>query len=211
MKKIIITALVLLFGLAACTSTQVTSSWKASNANLSSSYNKIMVLGIIKQKDRTLREELENQLVSELKEKGYDAHSALQEYGPKAFDRLSEEAIAERMKSDGFDAVLTTVLLDKSKEQNYTPGQVNYQPVGVYYYRFGRYYTTVYDRVYTPGYYTSSTNFFLESNLYDTRTGDLVYSVQTKSFDPSSPAVLGDEYAKAIINDMKKNGLIAKR
>ena len=95
MKKIIITALVLLFGLAACTSTQVTSSWKASNANVSSSYNKIMVLGIIKQKDRSLREELENQLVSELKEKGYDAHSALQEYGPKAFDRLSEEAIAE--------------------------------------------------------------------------------------------------------------------
>lgn len=211
MKKIIIAGLAGVFGLAACTSTQVTSSWKANNSNITSTYNRIMVLGIIKQKDRTLREELENQLVSELKSKGYDAHSALQEYGPKAFDRLSEEAIAEKMKADGYDAVLTTVLLDKNKERNYTPGQVSYQPAGVYYNRFGRYYTTVYDRVYTPGYYTSSTNFFLESNLYDTRYGDLVYSVQTKAFDPSSPAALGDDYARAIIKDMTKNGLIAKK
>ena len=207
MKSFIIPVLIASFILASCGSTQVTSSWKADNIP-ARQYKKIMVFGIIKEKDRTLREELENALVSELKAKGYDASSALQEYGPKAFSRLTEDEIADRLKNSGYDAVLTTVLLDKSKEQNYTPGNTRYRPAGIY--RFGRYYTTVYDRVYTPGYYTTSTNFFLESNFYDTNTGDLIYSVQSKAFDPSSAATLGNDYANTVIRDMKKKGIIGK-
>ncbi len=196
--------------LMSCSSTQVTSSWKADNVS-TREYKKIMVLGIIQEKDRTIREELENEIVSDLRAQGYEATSALQEYGPKAFSRFSEEEIADRLKNSGYDAVLTTSLLDKTKENNYTPGNVSYQPVGVYYNRFGRYYTTVYDRVYTPGYYTTSTNFFLESNLYDTKTGDLVYSVQSKAYDPSSVSSLSSDYAKTIINDMKKNSVIDRQ
>lgn len=192
-----------------CSNTKVTSSWKDDKVN-TSQYKKIMVLGIIRDKDRTLREQLENELVTNLKAQGYDASSALQEYGPKAFNKFSEEEIADKLKNSGYDAVLTTSLLDKSKDKHYTPGNVSYQPAGVYYNRFGRYYTTVYDRVYTPGYYTTSTNFFLESNLYDTRTGDLVYSVQSKSFDAESPAKLSSDYAKTIIKDMKKNKVLNK-
>ncbi|CAN5849739.1 hypothetical protein BH11BAC4_BH11BAC4_08270 [soil metagenome] len=197
-----------LFSLVSCSSTQVTSSWKAGNLP-NTQYKKIMVFGIIQEKDRTMREELENALVSDLKAQGYDAVSALEEYGPKAFSRLSEEEIADRLKNSGYDAVLTTVLLDKSKEQNYTPGNTTYRPAGIA--RFGRYYTTIYDRVYTPGYYTTSTNFFLESNFYDTKSGDLVYSVQSRAFDPSSAATLSSDYAKTVVTDMKKNGVIGKK
>jgi len=195
--------------LMSCSSTQVTSSWKAEKLP-ANKYKKVMVLGIIKEKDRSLREELENQIVSNLKEQGYYATSAMQEYGPKAFARFKEEEIADRLKNSGYDAVLTTVLLDKSKDQRYTPGSVSYQPVGTYYNRFGRYYTTIYDRVYTEGYYTTSTNFFLESNLYDTKSGDLVYSVQGQAFDPSSAATLSNDYARTLIKDMKKNDVLGK-
>jgi hypothetical protein len=206
------TSCILLFAglilLISCNSTQVTSSWK--DKATTKQYKKIMVLGIIKEKNRTLREQLENEIVSDLKAQGYEASSALQEYGPKAFNRLKEDEIADQLKNSGYDAVLTTVLLDKTKDQHYTPGNVSYQPAGNYYNRFGRYYGTIYDKVYTPGYYTTSTNFFLESNLYDTNTGDLVYSVQSKAFDPESPSALSNDYAKTIIRDMKKNSVLNK-
>lgn len=209
MKKIITAVFAGMIGLFSCNSTKVTSSWKTDEA-AAASFKKIIVLGIIKDKDRALRQELETQLVSYLKEQGYDAHAALQEYGPKAFARSGEEAIVQKLKNSGYDAVLTTVLLDKTKEHNYNPGTVSYQPVGTYYNRFRRYYSTVYDRVYTPGYYSTSTNFFLESNLYDVNSGKLIYSVQSKAFDPSSATTLGNDYAKTIIRDMKKNGLLVK-
>lgn len=160
-----------------------------------------MVLGILNQKDRSLRESLEKQLVSNLNSNGYTAVSAMEEYGPKAFDKLKEDDIVNKLRSSGFDAVITTVLLDKSKDEYYQPGRVSYQPIGIR--RFGRYYTTIYDRVYDPGYYTNSTQYFLESNMYNVKTGDLVYSVQSKAADPSSVGSLGKDYSKTIVKDLK--------
>jgi hypothetical protein len=207
MKTLSKLSIVAILFLMSCSNTQVTSSWKADEIP-NKNYKKIMVLGIINEKDRTIREQLENELVSNLRSRGYDAKSALEEYGPKAFSKVSEDEIADQLKHSGYDAVLTTVLLDRSKDNHYTPGNVSYRPVGVYYNRFGRYYSTVYDRVYTPGYYTQSTNFFLESNLYDISSGDLIYSVQSQTFDPSSAASLSTDYSKTILKDMRKSGVL---
>lgn len=191
-----------------CNTTEITTSWKADNVP-QNKYKKIMVMGIINQQDRALRAELETEMVNRLREEGYDAHSALDEYGPKAFEQFTEEEIVEKLKTSKYDAILTTVLLDVSKEENYQPGRLRYQPVGVYYNRFGRYYTTIYNRVYEPGYYTTTTQYFLESNFYDLDSGDLQYSVQSKSFDPADASALSHDYGKKIVKDMKKNQIIS--
>lgn len=204
MKKIII-FISAAFIIASCNSTKITSSWKADSGTVSTT-QKIMVLGIINQKDRTLRTELEKQLVANLLAKGYKAASAMDEYGPKAFDKVSEDEIVQKLKSSGYDAVLTVVLLDKSKDQYYRPGTVSYQPVGIR--RFGRYYTTIYDRVYDPGYYTNTTEYFLESNLYNIGNSDLIYSAQSKAVDPSSLSALGKDYSKTIVQDMVKQKVL---
>ena len=192
-----------------CSNTQVVSSYKDEKAPVRN-YKKILVLGIFQQKDRSVRQETEVQLADRLKDLGYNAVTAMDEYGPKAFEKFTEEQIAEKLKSSSFDAVLTTALLDEQKKENYQQGTVRYQPV-TYYNRLGRYYTTVYDRVYEPGYYTTSTDYFLESNLYDIATGNLVYSVQTKSFDPSSAAGLANDNSKKIVKDLQAKGVLSKR
>jgi hypothetical protein len=155
-----------------------------------------------------MRQTIENEMVSQLNSLGYSGVSSLALYGPKAFAKVKEDDIANELKSSGFDAVITTTLLDKSKQKNYTPGNVSYTPIGVR--RFGRYYSTVYDRMYEPGYYTTSTNYFLESNLYDLNTSELKYSVQSKAFDPSSSASLAYDYSKKIVKDMQKKKILKK-
>ncbi|MFC4261569.1 hypothetical protein ACFOWM_01645 [Ferruginibacter yonginensis] len=208
MKKIQWVAIMMLsFIVASCNSTQVISSYKDEKAVIKD-YKKILVLGIFQQKDRALRQATEDALADKLKDKGYNAVTAMQEFGPKAFDKVPEDQIAEKLKNSGFDAVITTALLDKKKDQSYQPGNVRYQPVGVYYNRFGRYYTTVYDRVYQPGYYTTSTDYYLESNLYDINSGDMVYSVQTQSYDPSSARNLANNNSKRIVQDLVDNGIL---
>ena len=54
---------------------------------------------------------------SDLTDMGYTAISALQEYGPKAFDNLTEKEALEKIKTSGANAVVTIVLLDKQKEK----------------------------------------------------------------------------------------------
>jgi len=199
-----------IFTIISCNSTQVISSYKDEKVN-AKDYKKILVLGIFQQKERSLRQEAETQLVNRLRGQGYNAVAAMDDFGPKAFEKVSEDQLAANLKTSGYDAVITTALLDKTKEENYQPGNSRLQPIGIYYNRFGRYYSTVYDRVYTPGYYTTSTDYFLESNLYDIKSGDLIYSIQTKSYDPSSATSLASDNSKKVVQDLKDKGVFVKK
>lgn len=200
----------MMFLLISCSSTEITSSWKAQNANVSG-YKKILVLGIFNDNDRSWTEQIENELTNQIGGLGYETVSALKLYGPKAFENMTEEDIVNKLKSSRFDAVFTTAMLDVSSQETYRPGRVSVQPVGVVYNRFGRYYRTVYDQVYQPGYYTTSTQYFLESNLYDLNSGALKYSVQGKTFNPSSTGSLSKDYGKQLLKDMRKKNVLIKR
>lgn len=209
MKTLSIGGLILFSLMAGCgPSTQITSSWKAENMN-PQNYKKIIVLGLVNEADRTLRESMEQHLVNDLKNLGYDAIGSTDEYNPKAFENVTEEQAISKLKSSGVDAVLTIVLLDKEKEKYYRPGRIYYSPYIIYHDRFWRYSTIMYHRVYTPGYYETNTKYFWESNLYDLASNQLVYSAQSQSFDPLSSEAMGHEYGQVILKDMvSKNILI---
>ena len=169
-----------------------------------------MVLGLIREADYSIQVDMENHLVVDLKDLGYNAFSSFMVYGPKAFDNMDEEAAVNKLKNSGVDAVLTVVLLDKEKEKRYQPGYTYYTPYGYYYNRFWRYRTTLYMRIYEPGYYVTDTKYFWESNFYDMSDQKLVYSVQTQSFDPANSESMAHEYGQMIVKDMVKNNIVRK-
>jgi len=207
--KLMLTAFAAMFILS-CTSTQVISSYK-DEKTAATDYKKILVFGIFPQQERALRQETENRLADRLKDLGYNAVTAMDEYGPKAFENIEEAKLTEMVKSGGYDAVITTALLDTKDDQVYQQGNVRYQPVGATYDRFGRYSSTIYSRVYEPGYYTTSTNYVLETNLYNVITGNLVYSVQTKAYNPSSAGSLASDNSKQIVKDLREKGVLIKK
>ncbi|TWI79276.1 hypothetical protein IQ13_3679 [Lacibacter cauensis] len=194
----------------ACSTTKITSSWKAANVQ-PKHYSKILVLGLIKDSDRSLQEKMEAHLVDDLKSKGYNAVGSLQEFGPKAFSNVTEAEALARLKQSNIDAVVTIVLLDKQKERNYVPGRMYYSPYVMYYNRFWPYYGTLNYRIYEPGYYVTDTRYFWESNVYEVSTQSLLYSVQTKSFDPANSESLGHEYGRLIIADIVKNNILLQQ
>jgi hypothetical protein len=209
MKKTKWIGAALLLIAAGCTTSRITTSWKAENT-APQSYNKVMVLSLIREADRTIQENMENHFVGDLKELGYNAVSSLKLYGPKAFDKMDEEAAIKELKYSGIDAVITIVLLDKQKERKYVPGNMYYSPYGYYYNRFWGYRTALYRRIYEPGYYVTDTKYFWESNLYDLSSQKLLYSVQTQSFDPANSEALAHEYGKMIVKNMVKNDVLKR-
>jgi len=207
MKKIKYLAISMLLILMSCNSSRITSSWKASDLQ-PKKFNKILVLGLIQEKDRSLREQMEQQLLANLQKNGYNAICACDEYGPKAFENMTEKEAIDKLANSGIDAVLTVVLLDKTRERYYIPGHIAYSPYAIYRNRFWHYYTTMYDRIYMPGYYQVETKYFWESNLYDMQTKELLYSVQTDSFDPSSSESLARDYGQLIVRNIVKNKVL---
>jgi hypothetical protein len=128
-------------------------------------------------------------------------------YKSKAYKKLTVKEIIEEFQSTGVDAVVTMVLLDKVKEDKYYPAAVTNQPVNASG-TLDKYYSTVYDKVFTPGYYISTTNYFWEANLFDVAEDKLNYSVRTKSFAPSTTEALAHENGLKIMKDMLKKKVI---
>src|SRR5688572_4307590 len=197
----------MLFILASCTSSRITSSWKSPDLQ-QKQYKKILVLGLLHEKDGTVRETMEEHIVADLRKLGYDATCSCIEYGPTTFENMKEDEAIKKLSGGGIDAVLTVVLLNKTKERYYVPKRVGYTPYDIYNRHWWGYYSTMYDRIYEPGYYEVSTKYFWESNFYDLEKNQLVYSAQTESFDPGSTESLAHEYGKLIVSNMTKSQVL---
>lgn len=208
MKKLTPFGILLLLLISGCSTSKITTSWKSNDVYVAQ-YNKILVLGVIHENDRRFQENMENHLVGDLKELGYNAVSSLAEYGPKAFENIDEETALNKLKDKGVDAVMTIVLLNKEKERRFVVDHGQY-PNGNYYNTFGNYRTSVYSRIYEPGYYVTDTRYFWESNFYSVHSPKLIYSVQTQSFDPSNSEILAHEYGRMIVKDMMKQKVLVK-
>jgi hypothetical protein len=195
--------------LSGCLGTRITSSWK-DPATAPRPYGRIMVAGIIREADRSIREHMEDHLVNDLRAQGFNAGSVYREYGPKAFEQLNEEQTRARLKKDGVEAVLTIVLLDKERERYYVPGQVRFTPYDTYHRHLWGYSQSIYARIQSPGYYRTTTRYFWESNLYDLQTNTLVCSVQTQSFQPASAESLAHEYGKLIVEHLIRNKVLVR-
>lgn len=191
--------------LLSCANTRVTSSWSAPHATPIAKGNRILVLGIIREKDVRLRMQMEGFLVDELKTKGYNAMSSYTLYGPKMFNNTDEEATLTRLKNSQIDEVLTITLLDKTKHRYFQPG-FSYYP----YSPFWGYYNYMYGQVYSPGYVQDDTRFYWESSLYDVNTKTLLYSVQSESFNPSSAGDMGKAYSKIVVENMIKKNVLSE-
>ena len=111
MKQLILAGFVLGMIFSGCSNSRITSSWNAPDI-APAKYKKIIVLGLIGDQDRRIREQMEMHLVGDLKSLGYHAVSSFTEFGPKAFDNLCEQDAVDKIKNSGADAVITVVLLE---------------------------------------------------------------------------------------------------
>ena len=208
MKKILFLCIPILVLLSACSNSRITSSWVDPYSK--TPLKKVMVVALLDDKDRRLKEQMENQLAQELTAQGLSATTAYHDFGPKSFEGMKESEVIKQLRTSGIDGVISIVLLDQSKEKNYVAGNVNYEPQTVFVRtsRFYGYYTTIYNRVVTPGYYQTNTNYFFETNLYDVSRNKLLYSAQSETFDPSSVENMAEKHSKAIIKDMKSKAVL---
>jgi hypothetical protein len=205
LKKILM--FLLGFILLSCTSTRITSEWTTEVPGSVAS-GKILILGLVRDSNRALRENMEKHLTEDLSERGYDVISSYKEFGPKTFEGLSESAALEQLRNNNIDLVLTVVLLDKERERYYYHGYFYYSPFFYYYNNFWGYQMMMNSRIYQPGYYVTDTRYFWESNLYDLRNKKLLWSVQTQSFDPSSTEQMAHEYGEKISENLQMSGIL---
>lgn len=161
---------------------------------------------------------MENDLADAAAKDGIPSEKSYYIFGPvRSKENLPpKDLVLGNIRKLGCDAIFVVVLKDVKSETRYNPGSsvsvgVGYSPYPYYGYygSFGSYYynsAVVYDN----GYYSTEHTYYLESNLFDATTEDLLVSMQTKVIHPQEIEEASKKYAQALVEELKKQGFMKK-
>lgn len=220
MKKFNYLILAMCFILTNCASTKLVNSW-TDQENTPQAYKNIGIIALFPNSSN--RYVTEHAMVDELKAKGLNGMSTVDVFPLAA--RLNQagnklensdairETVVSKVKENNIDALMIITLFDVTKEQrwvndrSFTMGGTGFygSPLGMHgsYYD---YYAYSLGTVNNSGYYKDNISYFIECNLYDIESEQLIYRAQTKSTDIKSV----EEEAKKLANIVTKN-LINKK
>lgn len=184
-----------------CSSTQIVNSWRDPDKHIhAGDWKKVLVVALLR--NETNRRRTEDEMVKYLHGKGVTSYSYLGE----KFNRNDEEALRSKIKNDGFDAAITMRLIDVDKEKIFVPEQHYMYPM--YYSDFSRYYFRNWMYYTTPGYYTITKKFIIETVIYSIQDDKIIWSGITETYDPEGVERLTNEIAYAIRKKMLQEGFI---
>lgn len=206
----------LIIGLTFCgckPATEITGSWK--NSNEQAAANTISTIVVAALTERTnARQTVEDNLAAELNRNGYKTIKTMNILPPTFVDEKTPDRkmLDAKIHETNAEAVLTVALLEKQTETRYQPGSYGYAPIPRfgYYGSFWGYYSHWYPTITSPGYYTEDKVYFIETNLYDAKSEQLLWSAQSQTYNPGNLTKFSKDLAKAVISKMKEDGVLNK-
>jgi len=188
----------LVFLIVSCAGTELTHK-QVNEAYIGKPVSNILVIAITGNEDS--RRSFERNFVAQLKSVGVVAISS-EEAIPMPPDlELKKEAILNAINQFENEAVIITRLINEETKEAYTRGGYAYRDFYGYY----SYYA------HAPGYSSTSTTLQLETNLYDVKTEELIWSGRSKTWSNDSKGQIINDVIKVVINDLKNDKLISPK
>lgn len=178
-------------------------------------YNKLAIVALANSDPNRLV--LEEALAAEFKKMGVNGISTFNIFPlagrPDVVAEMNLDAetienhIRETVQKNNIDALMILSLLDSKQTERYVNTTTDYS--GYYYpaypayrYHYYDYYSYAYGATRNTGYYTTQTTYFVETNLYDVESAELIWTGQTKTENISSIEYEAKNFARIIVRDI---------
>lgn len=199
---------ILAFVVSGCASIKIVDAWK------DGSYTKLpiqKILIVITAEDERSRRMAEDSVARAFRDANVEAVAGYTLL-PGAV-QISEETISQAIEGKGFDVVLIASHENTETTSVYVPGEVRTEVVGAPYYGgrggYGRYNHREYRTIEQPGYYREDKIVTLDTSLYETAGGGLIWSARSQSQNPKSVNDLVEPLGKAIIKHLTLDGFLS--
>lgn len=205
-RHTIITAIsiCMLLLLSSCGTSRLTTTWHDVSYGGQNNLQDVLIIAVTK--DETIKRLFEDTFVAQLGAEGVQAIPSYTLSQPVI--KPEKEAIDAAEKEAGAQFVIITRHLGTDTKEHYRPPQRVSVFADPYYGGIHGYYPMAYREVYTPGYTVKVTTVSLEANLYDVKTGKLVWAVRSESTDPTMTKKYIEELVNLFTGDLKKNALL---
>ena len=160
-------------------------------------FDKILVLVLVQ--DPLVRQRGEEELVRQIRKA-----EAIASYTVMPTQQLDENQFKQAVVDSGADAIIVMRPVSDEQEIRYVPGSYP-AAYGTYW----GYYGWAYPVVYSPGYYQNDRIVGVETTIYDTSDGKLVWSGVSQTTNPKGAEKLVADTAKAVRSVMRKYGFIS--
>jgi len=212
MKKFTPAFIIIISFLTSCVPSRdikITNSWINREKLKEKPYKNIYIMGLFN--NPTVSAIQEYELAIEANSRRYTTHRNREEF-PYIFENPADgkELLLQKVKSLGCDAIFITTLKDIHSESYYVStssigvGVGGYNPYNGYYNNFNSYYSGYYAETSLSGYYQTDKYYFIESNLYDANTFELLWSVQSQSYNPTDIEKVSKDYCHILFKDLEK-------
>ena len=215
MKKSPFVLLMITFILAVCTPPKesTTGVWVNKDKIQGKSFSKIFI--VVMTADPEARMTVENDIAAVATSRGHAVVKSIDviETDIKNPKVPTKDEVVAKVKETGCDGVFVAALLKKEEAVGFTQGQTAYSVAPYASYGGGTYtgyYTYWYPSVSTPDYYDHQKTYIMRSNLYDVASEEIMWSVQSKIFDPENLKKFSKAYTSTLIKQLEKEKLIKK-
>jgi hypothetical protein len=186
--------------ISACSTTTPTSEWKKPGYQ-GGYFDSFAIVGV--SANTSAKRHYEDLFAETLRGKGVTAFTSYSLLSDSI--EPSAESLEGPLKERNVDAVVTAHMVGTDvKTVSHPP---RWEAVPSYYGSYGRYYG-YYRQVYRPGYTSQHQYSTLETNLYNAKTGELLWTMRTESVDPSSTKSLIQELVNLSVDKLKANGFL---
>lgn len=191
-------------------SQKIVTSWINPEAHTKGPYKSIFVIVMAQQQGSNF--DIEDRMANLLASRGTKSVRSTDVFPPKLSisENFTREQLAEAIKRTGCDAVFIVSAIDVLSVETYHPG-TSYYPMNYGYYgSYYGYYNHYYPQIYSPGYYSTDKTYYIESNFYDVNSDELLWSIQSEAYNPTSIDSWFKKYSYDLLNELKDEELISK-
>jgi len=188
-----------------CAATEVTSVWK--DPAYQGRAQKILVYTVLK--NQMQRRIFEDEFVAHLKYRGVNAVPGYTVVPGAELAKI--EVLQEKLKSQGFDALLLTQVTGTKTELVQVPGTVNYQPMyqpAPYYRSYPGYYNAGYNAMYTPSYTVEDFYVMTETSLFDVVSEKLIWSAAAATRIGGKDQKMIKDYVAMMMDAIRKDKVV---
>jgi hypothetical protein len=216
MKKHLLFVLLIL--VSACSpATKITRSWTSADKS-QYGYNNLYVAVVIS--DISKRQIMEDDIQSKLTRLGISSTTSNSTIQPSFWmsTDLDKNSMMNVVYQSEKDAIMTVTLIDVQNEQRYIPGAMmmggpmmmgpgGWGMGG----NFGGHWGMNHGMMMTPGHIVNDRKYFIEINIYDTKSELLVWSAQSKTLNPATMEKFSSEFAQVVLERMLEEGVITNQ
>ena len=184
------------------TPSKLVGSWQSESYN-NRQLRKVMV--IAETPDLRVRQMFEDGFGQQFIDRKVQAVSSARLMGTQT--EINKANVLKAIEETDIDAVFTIRIADERTDEKDVPGVTHeYSEPPRYYYNFYDYHERSSTTISAPGYTATSDIYFLESNLYDAGSADLMWTATTKTTDPKSAEEALPPLSRVLMKSLDRAG-----